>query len=259
MNESSLIEPAQKLQVCKNMLAIASGKGGVGKTWLSVTLAQALAQRNGRVLLFDGDLGLANVDIQLGLQPGKDLSGALADNYPLAEAATRHPGAGFEVIAGRSGTGGLAGLPASQMAGLLHDLIVVGREIRQVMQQFQQIPVHGTYLAAAPITQDPGNFRQAVSDVLSIGMKDRRDILAGMQVVEAEAARTVDSCLREFGQHTATQHQRRPQRENTAPRQPGRGEDFFRHVSPPLCVTGGRNVRAPSRLLQPAQQRVRNF
>ena len=114
MNESSLIEPAQKLQVCKNMLAIASGKGGVGKTWLSVTLAQAMARSNGRVLLFDGDLGLANVDIQLGLQPGKDLSGALAGNYPMAEAATRHPGAGFEVIAGRSGTGGLASLPASR-------------------------------------------------------------------------------------------------------------------------------------------------
>ncbi|MDP6896369.1 MAG: P-loop NTPase, partial [Rhodospirillales bacterium] len=51
----------------RNMIAIASGKGGVGKTWFSITLAQALAKRGCRVLLFDGDLGLANLDIQLGL------------------------------------------------------------------------------------------------------------------------------------------------------------------------------------------------
>ncbi len=50
-----------------NVVAIASGKGGVGKTWFSITLSQALAQAGGRVLLFDGDLGLANIDIQLGL------------------------------------------------------------------------------------------------------------------------------------------------------------------------------------------------
>lgn len=122
MSESTLIEPEQKPQTCSNMLAIASGKGGVGKTWLSVTLAQALASLNRRVLLFDGDLGLANVDIQLGLQPGRDLSGALAGKYELAEAAMRHPGAGFEVIAGRSGTGGLASLPGSRMASLQKDL-----------------------------------------------------------------------------------------------------------------------------------------
>ena len=50
-----------------NMIAIASGKGGVGKTWFSVTLAHALTGLKQKTLLFDGDLGLANVDVQLGL------------------------------------------------------------------------------------------------------------------------------------------------------------------------------------------------
>ncbi len=49
-----------------NLIAIASGKGGVGKTWLSITLAHALARAGRRVLLFDGDIGLANVDCSLG-------------------------------------------------------------------------------------------------------------------------------------------------------------------------------------------------
>ena len=60
-----------------NLLLIASGKGGVGKTWFSISVAQAFAQMGKRVLLFDGDLGLANVDIQLGLMPEKDLNSVL--------------------------------------------------------------------------------------------------------------------------------------------------------------------------------------
>ena len=51
------------------LIAIASGKGGVGKTCLSIGLAQVLAQRGREVVLVDGDLGLANVDVQLGLNP----------------------------------------------------------------------------------------------------------------------------------------------------------------------------------------------
>src|SRR3546814_12869100 len=108
---------------CSTMLAIASGKGGVGKTWLSVTLAQALARSGQRVLLFDGDLGLANVDIQLGLQPHNDLGGVLDGSYALKEAVAAHAGGGFDVIAGRSGTGSLADIPAARLQQLTDDLI----------------------------------------------------------------------------------------------------------------------------------------
>ena len=62
----------------QNLIAVASGKGGVGKTWLSVTLAHLFARSGRSVLLFDGDIGLANVDVQLGLTPQRDLGGVLA-------------------------------------------------------------------------------------------------------------------------------------------------------------------------------------
>ncbi len=63
----SLATPAHPPPLGRTV-AVASGKGGVGKTWFATTLAHALARRGRRVLLFDADLGLANIDIQLGLR-----------------------------------------------------------------------------------------------------------------------------------------------------------------------------------------------
>lgn len=123
MTEAPMMEPEERRQSCANMVAIASGKGGVGKTWLSVTLAQALAKDGRRVLLFDGDLGLANVDIQLGLQPHNDLGGVLDGSYALKDAVATHPSGGFSVIAGRSGTGSLASIPAGRLQQLMTDLV----------------------------------------------------------------------------------------------------------------------------------------
>ncbi|MFN5553058.1 MAG: AAA family ATPase, partial [Hyphomonadaceae bacterium] len=56
------------------IVAVASGKGGVGKTFIAVSLARSLAEQGERVLLVDGDLGLSNVDIQLGVQPDLTLA-----------------------------------------------------------------------------------------------------------------------------------------------------------------------------------------
>ena len=100
------------------VVAIASGKGGVGKTWFAITLAHALARGGARVLLFDGDLGLANVDIQLGLMPERDLSSVVSGGMTLEEAAVRHAG-GFDIVAGRSGSGALSALDGVTLARVL--------------------------------------------------------------------------------------------------------------------------------------------
>jgi len=95
-----------------SIVAVASGKGGVGKTWLAITLAQSFAEAGQRTLLFDGDLGLANVDIQLGLVPTRDL-GHFGNGIGLHKVVTKFAPGGFDIIAGRSGSGTLAELAVS--------------------------------------------------------------------------------------------------------------------------------------------------
>jgi flagellar biosynthesis protein FlhG len=106
----------------RNFVAVASGKGGVGKTWFSIALAHSLAQTGQRVLLFDGDLGLANVDIQLGLTPAVDLGILIERGLPLKRGALAYAPGGFDVIAGRSGSGGLASITGTRLQRLTEGL-----------------------------------------------------------------------------------------------------------------------------------------
>jgi flagellar biosynthesis protein FlhG len=111
--------------VGNNLIAIGSGKGGVGKTWLAITLAHLLAGQGRRTLLFDGDLGLANVDIQLGLMPEIDLGDVLAGRLTLRQAVTRYPEGGFDIVAGRSGSGRLTNLPPTRLHTLGSELALI--------------------------------------------------------------------------------------------------------------------------------------
>ncbi len=116
-----------------NLLAVASGKGGVGKTWFSITLSHALSLAGRQALLFDGDLGLANVDVQLGITPKRDLATFLAGQTTLADTATPYEAGGFSVIAGRSGTGSLAQIAPSKLAALRSDLQILATQYDYVI------------------------------------------------------------------------------------------------------------------------------
>lgn len=115
-------------------IAVASGKGGVGKTWLSITLAHALARKDKRVLLFDGDIGLANIDIQLGLAPKRDLASVVAGRLGLREVIVVNAGdTGIDVVTGPSGSGSLSTLPPLHLDALLRELDEIGSDYDYVV------------------------------------------------------------------------------------------------------------------------------
>ncbi len=111
MSDSPITRDKETLE--RRLITVASGKGGVGKTWLSVTLSHALASAGKNILLFDGDLGLANVDIQLGLMPERDLGQFITGEMPLRDIACTYEDQGgthFDVLPGKSGSGALGSL-----------------------------------------------------------------------------------------------------------------------------------------------------
>lgn len=124
------VEPA-------SIIAVGSGKGGVGKTFMSITLASAFAQAGRRTLLVDGDLGLANVDVQLGIAPETDLAAVIAGWVELEDAVTPvdggSGGGGFDVLPGRSGSGALAELSTEEVARLAAGLSALALQYDQVV------------------------------------------------------------------------------------------------------------------------------
>jgi flagellar biosynthesis protein FlhG len=114
-------------------VATGSGKGGVGKTWFAITLAHALARSGRRVLLFDADLGLANIDIQLGLTPALDLAAVVSGTATLTDAIAHFAPGGFDVLAGRSGSGSLAAIAPVALERLLSLLTVTAARYDTVL------------------------------------------------------------------------------------------------------------------------------
>ena len=101
------------------VIAVTGGKGGVGKTNLSVNLGIALAEMRRRVVLMDADLGLANVDLLLGLHAQFTIADVLSGARSLQQVMLHGP-AGLKIIPASSGVQKMASLTPAEHAGIIH-------------------------------------------------------------------------------------------------------------------------------------------
>ncbi|RLC03550.1 MAG: hypothetical protein DRH34_05555 [Deltaproteobacteria bacterium] len=100
------------------IITITSGKGGVGKTSISLNLSLSLASKGFKVCLFDADLGLANVNILTGIYPKKDLESVISGQFRLNEIIIKDY-QGIDIIPGSSGVGKIADLTRTQTGTLI--------------------------------------------------------------------------------------------------------------------------------------------
>lgn len=117
------MDQAQGIRQMKNhkpvqVIAVTSGKGGVGKSNITVNLAVSLAKEGQNVLVMDADLGLANLDILLGLHPDYNLSHVVNGECTLEDTMVEGP-AGIRIIPASSGTRSMADLTPAENAGII--------------------------------------------------------------------------------------------------------------------------------------------
>jgi len=155
-----------------HVLAIASGKGGVGKTNTSVNLAIALAQAGQRVVLLDADLGLANVEVLLGINSLYNLQHVISGEKTLKEILVKGPG-GIFVVPGSSGL--------SQLADL-------GPQARQrILDGFDEVQEGADFFlldTMAGIGQNSSGFASAADEVLIVATPEPSSIVDAYAMIK---------------------------------------------------------------------------
>lgn len=127
VNEKDLLESQHDSSAIKTdedsghdakVITISSGKGGVGKTSFTVNLALALANDGKRVTVIDADLGLANIDVLMGIMPKHTLIDVLRDNMSIEDIVVKGH-LGINVVSGGSGIRDLVDLSQEQLDKLI--------------------------------------------------------------------------------------------------------------------------------------------
>ncbi|WP_210330250.1 MinD/ParA family protein [Aliikangiella sp. G2MR2-5] len=138
------------------VIAVTGGKGGVGKTNVSVNLSVALSQLGHKVMLLDADLGLANVDVMLGLKSERNLSHVLRGDCELKDIVVHGPH-GLQIVPASSGTQNMAELSAREHAGIIQAFSDIGQNLDFLIVD-----------TAAGITDMVVSFTRAAQDVLTV-------------------------------------------------------------------------------------------
>jgi flagellar biosynthesis protein FlhG len=159
------------------VIAVASGKGGAGKTNISVNLAVALARLGRRTMLVDCDVGLANADILLGVESEHSIADVALKDRALADVACSGPG-GMMLVPGHSGLGLGGGLGETARAGLAAAFRPYARDMDDVIVDTGGgLAGEGLSLVSASdlvlvvLTSEPTSFVDAYSLVKALSLR----------------------------------------------------------------------------------------
>lgn len=178
------------------VIAVTSGKGGVGKSTVSINLAIALAIEGARVTLLDADLGLANVDVMLGLSPARTLLNVLDGECGLNDILLEGP-AGIRIVPAASGVQRMAELNAAERAGLLNafselevatDVMIVDTAAGIAANSLQFCDA--SQEAIVVVCNDPASITDAYATIKVLNQRTRRSrfrILVNRVLSTAEA------------------------------------------------------------------------
>lgn len=108
------------------VITVTSGKGGVGKTSISVNIALQFQAQGKRVVVLDADFGLANVEVMLGIRPRYDLADVVFNEKPIEDVITEGP-AGIGFISGGSGVQDLVNLDKARLQKMIAQLVKLDR------------------------------------------------------------------------------------------------------------------------------------
>ncbi|MBV1961484.1 MAG: MinD/ParA family protein [Immundisolibacteraceae bacterium] len=137
-------------------ISVTGGKGGIGKSSVAVNLALALIDSGQSVMLMDADLGLANIDVMLGLDARYDISHVLSGERTLSEVLLEGPG-GLKIVPASSGISRMAALSQTEQAGLIH-----------AFSELEEVPDVFIVDTAAGIGQSVCNFCAATQEVVIV-------------------------------------------------------------------------------------------
>ncbi|MDV3242514.1 MAG: MinD/ParA family protein [Methylocaldum sp.] len=138
------------------VLAVSSGKGGVGKTNVAVNLGVSLSELGRHAVLLDADLGLANVDVLLGLQPKFNLSHVLSGERSLDEILVEGP-SGLKIVPASSGIQRMSELTTAEQAAVIRAFGDMNQDIDVLLVD-----------TAAGISGGVVNFARACQDIILV-------------------------------------------------------------------------------------------